>query len=135
MLVTPKQIRLLAILLRKADLHDCKASVVKMHTRCRAESLKKLTRAEADQLIRNLLELFPQPEFEKAARMRKKILAQCREMRWEKDGQPDYERLNQWCLKYGFLRKPMNEYSEKELPKLVSQFEEVYKSYLKKLFN
>lgn len=133
--VSPKQIRLIATLLRKADMYDSKASAALMYSRNRTESLRKLTCTEADILIRDLIELSPQPDREKVTRMRKKIIAQCREMRWDKDGKTDYERLNNFCLKYGYLHKPMNDYSEKELPRLVSQFEEVYKSYLKKLFN
>jgi len=45
----------------------------------------------------------------------------------------DMRRVNNWCLKYGYLHKLLDEYTYEELPKLVTQFEEVYKDMLRKV--
>lgn len=129
--ISPKQIQLIATLLRKADMWDSKKQVVMMYSRNQTESLRELTNAEANDMIQHLHSLLAQPGVEKLNRMRHKIFAIAYEMHWVKNGKPDYERINNWCVKYGYLHKPLNDYNEKELPTLVSQFEEVYKSYLK----
>lgn len=133
--ISPKQIQLIATLLRKSDMWDSKKQVVKMYSRNQTESLRELTNGEANDLIQHLNSLLSQPGVEKLNRMRHKIFAIAREMHWVRNSKPDYERINNWCVKYGFLHKPLNEYKEKELPTLVSQFEEVYKCYLKELNN
>lgn len=65
-------------------------------------------------------------------KMRKKILSLCYEMHWTVKGKLDWERINNWMLKYGYLHKPINEYKVNELPKLVSQFENQLKSFYAK---
>lgn len=66
--------------------------------------------------------------------MRKKVLSICHEMKWKlESGKIDWEHLNDWLMKYGYLHKSLNEYKEKELPKLVTQFENLLRDYLKKL--
>lgn len=64
---------------------------------------------------------------------RKKILSICHEMNWRTEaGQIDWKHLNEYLLKYGYLHKLLNNYTEKELPKLVTQFENLLKSYYEK---
>ncbi len=63
-----------------------------------------------------------------------KILSMAHEMRWElPSGKVDMPRLNAWCIKYTPAHKPLNKIPESQLPKVVSVFEKMYKTYLKSL--
>lgn len=73
-----------------------------------------------------------------------KLFAMAHEMGWIKQNvnvgknglqnKKDYSILHNWIEKYGYLHKPLNQYSYSELPKLVYQLEHgVYKEYLSKL--
>lgn len=65
----------------------------------------------------------------KSQKMRRKILSTCHEMNWRKNGALDWPRINAFLLKSGYLQKPLNDYTAQELPKLVTQFDQVLKSY------
>ncbi|MBA9078961.1 hypothetical protein [Rufibacter quisquiliarum] len=66
--------------------------------------------------------------------MRKKIISMAHKMRWQIDGtKVDIARIDAWCRKYGAPAKGFNDYTYNELPKLVTQFGKVYKSYLEGL--
>jgi hypothetical protein len=62
-------------------------------------------------------------------KMRRRILSLCHTLGWNvwdhhsQKHVVDWERLNSWMLKYGYLHKPLNRYSYFELGKLVTQFE------------
>jgi hypothetical protein len=71
-------------------------------------------------------------EVSKADKMRKKILSICHEMNWKKNQKLDWIRINDFLNKSGYLHKGLNEYAESELPKLVTQFEQLLKSYYAK---
>lgn len=77
----------------------------------------------------------PAPEFENSAenKMRRKILSICREMgpQWYRSGY-NWEHINKWLFKYGYLHKGLNEYTKEELPKLITQFENLLKSHYAK---
>lgn len=45
----------------------------------------------------------------------------------------DMDHVNAWCIKHGYLKKKLDNYTYSELPKLVSQFEEVYRGYLRSI--
>ena len=76
-------------------------------------------------------------------RMKGKILFLAHEMGWYVEGskrnskgklQLDLQRIDNWCLKFGYIKRKFDNYSFEELPKLVTQFKEyVYKDYLKKI--
>ncbi len=74
---------------------------------------------------------------ERASNMRKKIIALAHQMGWSSyhpdSGKKiaDMPRINAWCSKYGYLHKELNSYTLAELPKLVTQFDNLYKSFLK----
>lgn len=66
--------------------------------------------------------------------MRRKILSICHELQWEKaDGKIDWPRLNNYLNKYGYLHKPLNDYIYEELPKLVTQFENLLRDAVRKV--
>jgi len=48
-------------------------------------------------------------------------------------GKIDLPRLDAWCEKYGEFHKPLNSHSFPELCKLVTQFQKVYRTYIKNL--
>jgi hypothetical protein len=67
-------------------------------------------------------------------KMRKKILSICHEMNWKLDnGKINWNSLNDYLLKYGYLHKLLDDYKEAELPTLVTQFENLLKAFYKKL--
>lgn len=107
----------------------------------RTESLKDITPDETQALIKHLERNNP-PKPNPADKMRKKILSIAYQMDWtikvnDAKGykgmsyRADLGRINRWCIERSYLKKPLNSYTYKELPKLISQFEIVYKDYLK----
>jgi hypothetical protein len=130
-MITHPQLGAIHTLLQKHGLKDDKKSIVKAFTAGRTESSKQMTRDEAAALIGHLKSL--EPEEVRADRMRNKIISLAHEMNWRIAGTDniDMNHVNNWCLKSGYLKKPLDDYAYNELPKLVTQFEEVYKSYLK----
>jgi hypothetical protein len=68
-----------------------------------------------------------------AQRMRRKIFSICHDIGWETEtGEVDKVRLQNWLLKYGYLHKPITEYTVTELPALLTQFENIQKSEYRK---
>lgn len=56
--------------------------------------------------------------------MRRKMLSIAYQLGWTVEhGKLDLARVNNWCVKYGYLHKPLNDYDVKELPQLITQFE------------
>ncbi len=99
----------------------------------RTSTSKELTVEECNKLNNHLQSLVQQSD-DRADVMRKKVLSICHEMKWKlENGKIDWEHLNDWMMKYGYLHKSLNEYKEKELPKLLTQFENLLKDYYKKL--
>lgn len=103
----------------------------------RTESVSQLYINEAGELIKYLEKLSSTPQTSKI-KMQRKILSLAHEMRWQKPyplgrvgWRVDMGRVNNWCVQYGHATKPFNQYTEAELPKLVYQFEQAYKDYLK----
>lgn len=109
-----------------------KANLVKQYTNNRATSTTALSYQEATAMIKDLERMAPQTQEEIASDvMRKKMLAIAYEMGIVTDkGKADVGRVDNWCKTHGYLHKGLNEYSYEELPKLVTQYEQVYKSYL-----
>ena len=110
---------------------ESKAMMVEGFSGGRCTSSKDLYSSEANAIIKHLKSL--DPEEPKADKMRKKIIMLAHEMGWKKEGKADIERINGWCLKFGYLKKPLDRHTYKELPKLVTQFEGVYSHFLKSI--
>jgi hypothetical protein len=121
---------------------DDKKSIIKSFSGGRTESSKELTFNEAGAVIAHFQSM--DQEDRRSNKMRNYVLSMAHEMGWEKEGikievagttyskkKVDVERVNNWCVKFGYLHKKLDEYTYEELPKLVSQFEEVYKGHLK----
>lgn len=104
----------------------------------RTGSSKQLTMTECQALINELdiikknINNTPVSNSNASQRMRRKIMSICHEMNWKKDGKLDWGRINDFMFKSSYLKKGLNSYAADELPKLVSQFEQLLKSYYAK---
>ncbi len=143
---TPDQNRQFHRLITKLRIpDDVKVDLVRQFTDGRCTSSADMRIYEADKLIDHLKTLEREMDlrtgFGKKThkdenspenRMRRKILSICHELNWRKDGKIDWERLNGWLLKYGYLHKSLNKYTREELPTLVTQFENLLKDFYAK---
>lgn len=132
-LSTYSQIAAIHTLLSKQGLKDEKRDIVRSFTAGRTESVKEMRNEEAAALIGHLKSM--DPEEKSADKMRNKILSMAHEMGWRKSGNEriDMDHVNGWMRSKSYLKKDLDAYRYGELPKLVSQFEEVYKSFIKKV--
>jgi hypothetical protein len=129
---TLEQNNKLHTLLAKTDQQKNKASLVFAFTEGRTESSSEMSIGECNSLIAWLQNL-DKPRVDPADKMRKKILSICHDMNWELvSGKIDWDRLNNWLKKFGYLHKGLNEYTMQELPKLVTQFENLLKTFYAK---
>lgn len=139
--ITTSQIRHIRWLMRQYaacrgyDMEDSeKQQLVLEHSQHRTTHISELTAQEGRKLATSLLitlELFKQ--FREASRMKRKIFYYARQMGWLNGNEVDYKRIDEWCKKYGYLHKRLNQYAASELPRLVTQFEQVYRDFMKKL--
>lgn len=148
-------------LLKKLGIDDAgRAQLVDQYTDGRSSSARDLRRPEILALIQSLqsqssdgapLSSRRGAGGEVADKMRKRIISMAHEMGWELplaplafgegpgvrqcSGKPkaDMPRINAWCEKYGYLHKPLNSYTLQELPTLVTQFENMYQDFIKKI--
>jgi len=135
-MASPLQIKTIYALLGDNNLRDEKENIVEAFTSGKTKSVRAMSGAQAAALIGHLKSLDETDN--RATKMRNKILSMAHEMGWETSATlpmakkaVDMERLNNWCIKYGYLHKKIDDYTYNELPKLVSQFEGVYKDHLK----
>jgi len=130
--ITPAQNRRLHQLLNQTEMMDEKRSILDHFTHGQTESAKELSFAEAHAIIQ-YLEGFTRKE-DGADKMRKKIFAICYTIGWIYGNSPEDRKINQAAIdriiqKIGYLKKPLNEFTPAQLPKLVSQFEQIEKYY------
>tara|TARA_R110002111_G_scaffold206272_1_gene270645 strand:- start:403 stop:669 length:267 start_codon:yes stop_codon:yes gene_type:complete len=72
------------------------------------------------------------PEEIRSDKMRKKVISLFIKQGYTlPNGKADMLAVEAWCEKYGYLKKPFNSYKYEELPKLVTQAENMYYSFLK----
>lgn len=110
-----------------------KAEIVFEYTNGRSTSLKDMTQRETSTLI-NVLNERLSPGKAKRDRQVSKILSMAHEMHWElKSGKVDMDRLDAFFLTRTPQKKKLVEFTDAELPGLVTLFEKVYFSFLKSL--
>ena len=123
-----KYIRQIYMLLRATGTQQQKENLVLGFTSQRTEHISLMQESEALAMIKYLNELqTPDWMAEKAHRMGWQLAP------GGNGAKVDMERLNAWCREKSYLGKELNAYTYSELPKLVSQFNEVYKSFLKRV--
>lgn len=133
---TTKQISCIHALFHRLQLsEDSRHTIIQAYSATQSTSSKDLTLQEALQVIQYLNAQLPD-ERDKGP-MQRKIFYYCHEMGWTKRNNAgkivaDGKRFDDWARKYSYLQKALNRYTYAEMPKLVTQFENVYKAYLKK---
>lgn len=129
-MITEQQLKQLHTLLTKLGLMAYKQDM--MDWACTdgryPTSSKELYYMEAQAIINELMR-----RDVKADKMRKKIIANCRQAGMSINGVADMERIYAWVLKYGHAKKELNKYTWHELPQLINQSEALLKSYLKRV--
>jgi hypothetical protein len=143
--VTVQQIRYMYLLLDSLGIRHMKEDMVSDASGGRTESVRDLTNYEMVDLTRHLEsklkgareDAMPhKKDISGAERMRKRILSMCYSMGWTRFDPDkgrhtvDYERLEAWLLKYGYLHKPLDKYRYLELPTLVTQMENLMRTAL-----
>lgn len=152
--ITPALITRLQTLRREQKLSDdAYRAMIAGVSSGRTTSTKGLTQAEALAAINSLVGIRHVQRIDEqekglteADKMRRKILSRFHRMKWYLPGPApiaatgtgnlvlgklDYKRISEWMLTYSYLHKPLNNYTEDELPELVSQVDKVYQSILK----
>ena len=129
MLRNKSQNNQLYLLLTKLGIDaELKEEMVYRFTNGRTNRSSKMTVNECQAMIN---ELSSSPTIGKEDKMRKKIISLFRKMGYIKeDNKVDMTAVEDWVLKYGYLKKSLNKYRYNELPKLVSQAEAVYQSFI-----
>lgn len=112
-----------------------RAELIGQFTEGKKSSLKELSSWEYQEFLKMLnLRFSSAPKVSQTDEamqiQRRKIIALFRKMGYEKDFKADMPRIYSWVIKYGYLHKSMNQYTADELPKLVTQAESAYKSYI-----
>jgi hypothetical protein len=136
MAISAGQIRAINVALGVRGLADDKEEIISIYTNGRTTNEKEMFMHEARLLLMNV----NGPDINEL--MIRKMFALAHELTWIKKVQKvdekgnlvpanDYSVLYNWVLKYGYLNKELREYTYKELPKLISQFENgPYKNYI-----
>ena len=125
--ISTKQVGYIKALMAQRKIIHLSHEIAYNHSDQRTHHVSALTAVEAQKLID-----FLKADDDIATQcntMRRKMISMAREMGWSlpnpsKGGAmvADMARLDNWCIKYGYLHKPLNEHSLAELPKLLSQF-------------
>jgi len=128
-----EQLKAIYTLLKKNHIGDEKESIVSAFTANRTKHVSEMYGKEAAALIGHLKSLDVTDV--RSEKMRNKILSMAHEMNWRIKGteKVNMEHVNNWCKTYGYGKKSLDEYQYNELPRLVTQFEEVYKSHIKSI--
>lgn len=133
MIRNAQQNRMLHMLIGQLNIdRETKQELVYQYTNGRETSTAEMSVMECQGMINHLSSL-TKGTVNKNDKMRKKILSICREMQWTIKGDIDWKHLNEYLLKFGYKHKLLNDYSSQELPMLVTQFDNLLKSYYAKL--
>lgn len=103
--------------------------LVEQFTEGRATSTKDMSTTECQALIDHLAKVTVDTNADRANVMRRKAFAIAHELGWEtQDGKVDRARFDAWMIKYSYLHKAINQYTHNELPKLLTQLENITQS-------
>jgi hypothetical protein len=117
-----EQLKCINTLISKLQIDkEHKVMMVQGFTGGRETSTTRLYFTEAGMMIKHLKKLDPTEAA--ADKMRKKIIGMAHEMGWETSpGKADMKRLDDWCKKFGYKHKSLDNHTYHELPALVTQF-------------
>ncbi|OKL40277.1 hypothetical protein [Pontibacter flavimaris] len=131
---TDTQNKKLHLLLNKAGLAAEKPDLVAFYTNGRTSSSRDMYFHEAQKLIvylESITSNSASTPTDRADTMRKKVIAICYELGWiEPTDSPEERKINMAVIdgflkKRGYIKKPLNEFTVRELPRLISQFEQI----------
>ncbi|MGQ0740200.1 MAG: hypothetical protein ACT4OJ_14205 [Bacteroidota bacterium] len=143
-LANSDQLKKIHAALHRRGLLCRKREMVSGYSSGRTESSREMFQDEAKMMLDELNEDLKNMQKEKDSRQKmvNHIIAMAHEMGWIKrvmKATPtglkqvnDYQDLHNWVEKYGYLKKSLNRYTYKELPILVTAFQNVYNHWLKK---
>ncbi|QNK63963.1 hypothetical protein H7F33_05580 [Pedobacter sp. PAMC26386] len=131
---TKKQNAMIGYLIGRMRIdEETKEELIYTYSEGRTLRISELYINEAVQVIKMLTGGMNMPETP-ANKMRRKILSMAHELRWEQpNGKINIERVNNWCIQYGYGNKALDQYSTSELPHLVTQFENMYRKHLNEI--
>jgi hypothetical protein len=157
MKINAPQNKMLHALLALTNTTAHKEDLVASFTDNRTTKSSEMGTHEAQHLITHLKSLVPptthhqgskpmaadaqkSADAQKLNKQRRKLIALAWQMKWtctkvQPNGSTttacDMPRVNVWCRNYGYLHKPLNDYTLLELPKLLTQFSKAYNDYIK----
>lgn len=128
--ITKPQLIKIKTLMSKRGLLRVSKELAYSFSNSRTQSVSGMFSHEAWELIQHLEEdNGNQPT--SLVKMQRKILSMAHEQNWKNfDGKINMDKVNNWCIKYGYLHKRFNDYTEAELPALVTAFERMYGKHL-----
>jgi hypothetical protein len=135
--ISPNKLKAINTLISKYGIDkEVKALMVEGFSLGRCSSSKELTDEEGTLMLQHLQD--NDPNRAAIEKMKGKIFYYCHEMGWTIAKQTgkrvvDMKRLDEWCKTRSYLKKKLDWYKYKELPKLVTQFEAVYASFMESL--
>lgn len=133
---TARQIKTIMAIIATSGLMDQKETIIKGASASGSTSTKELTFSEAAHLIEFLNKgNKAKPDDSKKDKMIRKLVAMSYDLNWIKEKpvvkpggkmetKKDYSALYKWVEDFGYLKKPLKLYTEQELPKLLTQFEQ-----------
>lgn len=111
-----------------------KAELVSQYSNGRTQSTTGLSFEEAAEMIK-AIQLDAKPLKDKGGypiawgnTLRRQVIAIFHEAGWHIDGSAaiDMERVNTWCTNHGHGKKPLNDYTYEELPKLLGRLKSIW---------
>lgn len=135
--LSTEQLRCINTIISKRNIaKEDKEVMVQGFTGNRATSSKELTFDEAAALIKHLRD--NDPHKASIEKMKGKMMYYAREMGWNKINAKgkqvcDVKAIDNWCLKFGKVKRKLDSYTFDELPTILTQFQFVYKDYLKRI--
>jgi hypothetical protein len=122
-----------ARMLQELDLFDCRYAEAEAVLGIR-KGLKYMTQDELNRMAAHCIaQGYMSWEMKnlEADKMRKKIISLLRSIGFEKDRRADMPRILEYVQKVGYGHKPLNDYKHNELPKLVTQMEQIVNKEIK----
>jgi hypothetical protein len=135
--ITLNQLKKLHTIVSKQKIdEETKRMMISGFSGGRTLSSKELSFTEAAAIIQHIEK--HDPQYLSLQKMRGKILYYAHEMGWRKQGSggkpvADGKAVDEWMLKYSYRHKKLDAYLYEELPILVTQFEAVYRTYIKSI--
>lgn len=133
MKVKASTLRRFHAVLKDQGIHENRQDLVSQETDGKYESSKDLTESQALAIIARVSPNQKNPPKDSADQQRKKIIGLLRNVDSlgfvTEKGKADMTKIYAFIEKRGYLGKPLNKYSNFELPKLVTQVAQICKSY------